>query len=142
MCNVRHRRGVWRITAFHQYNRYSFRFDKLLSSGMEPLYIRIADTLTDQIARGTLRAGDRVPSLRQLSAQQRVSMSTALQAYLWLESRGFLEARPQSGFYVRTPFANLIPEPQFEQAKTLPPAVGSQEVMSDVIESAGDPSNV
>src|SRR6476469_3986519 len=112
------------------------------SAGSAPLYVRIAETLTAQIARGTLRAGDRVPSLRQLSAQQRVSMSTALQSYLWLESRGYLEARPQSEFYVRTPFATLIPEPQFEDAKTRPPAVGSHAVMSDIIESAGDRRNV
>jgi DNA-binding transcriptional MocR family regulator len=107
-----------------------------------PLYIRIAENLTAQMARGTLRAGDRVPSLRQLSSQQRVSMSTALQAYLWLESRGYLEARPQSGFYVRTPFATLIPEPQFESAKTERPAVGSHAVLSDIMESASDRSNI
>ena len=57
-----------------------------------PLYVRIAETLAHQIARGTLRPGDRVPSLRDLSRQQRVSISTALQAYLWLETRGYLEA--------------------------------------------------
>src|SRR5947207_1245299 len=85
-----------------------------------PLYMQIAEKLSEQVARGALRAGDRVPSLRQLSSQQRVSISTALQAYLWLENRGYLEARPQSGFYVRTPFSKLIPEPQFEASKTPP----------------------
>ena len=82
-----------------------------------PLYIQIAEGLTHQVSRGALRPGDRVPSLRQLSRQQRVSLSTALQAYLWLENRGYIEARPQSGFYVRTPFSALIPEPQFEKKK-------------------------
>src|SRR2546430_14743219 len=85
-----------------------------------PLYLQIAESMTQQVARGALRPGDRVPSLRRLSRQRRVSMSTALQAYLWLESRGYLEARPQSGFYVRTPFSALIPEPQFESPKTQP----------------------
>src|SRR6184192_1922969 len=83
-----------------------------------PLYLQIAESMTQQVARGALRPGDRVPSLRRLSRQRRVSMSTALQAYLWLESRGYLEARPQSGFYVRTPFSALIPEPQFESQNT------------------------
>src|SRR5437867_2268844 len=58
-----------------------------------PLYLQIAESMTQQVARGALRPGDRVPSLRRLSRQRRVSMSTALQAYLWLESRGYLEAR-------------------------------------------------
>jgi DNA-binding transcriptional MocR family regulator len=107
-----------------------------------PLYVRIAENLTDQVARGALRPGDRVPSLRQISRQQRVSMSTALQAYLWLESRGYLEARPQSGFYVRAPFANLIPLPKFEDAKTAAPAVGTNAIWADILASASDTANV
>ena len=86
-------------------------------AGEAHLYVRIAETVTRQITQGALRPGDRVPSLRQLSSQQRVSVSTALQAYMWLERRGYLEARPQSGFYVRTPFSTLIPEPQFESVR-------------------------
>jgi DNA-binding transcriptional MocR family regulator len=107
-----------------------------------PLYVRIADSITQQVAVGALRPGDRVPSLRQLSRQQRVSMSTALQAYLWLETRGYLEARPQSGFFVRAPFATLIPEPQFEARATPPTVVGTRAILSDIMASAIDPANV
>jgi DNA-binding transcriptional MocR family regulator len=49
---------------------------------------------------GTLPAGSRVPSLRQISKQRQISLSSALQAYRLLEERGVLEARPQSVFYV------------------------------------------
>src|SRR5271167_4489200 len=85
-----------------------------------PLYVRIGETFTRQVATGVLRPGDRVPSLRKLGNEQGVSLSTALQAYLWLENRGYLEARPQSGFYIRTPFAKLIPEPQAESIQSQP----------------------
>src|SRR5437868_14121932 len=95
-----------------------------------PLYVQIANSLTHLMERGTLRAGDRVPSLRQLSRQRRVSLSTALQAYLWLENKGYLEARPQSGFYVRTPFATLIPEPHFEPEKTAPTQITTNHVQA------------
>jgi DNA-binding transcriptional MocR family regulator len=107
-----------------------------------PLYLRIADNLTQQVARGALRPGDRVPSLRRLSQQQRVSMSTALQAYLWLESRGYLEARPQSGFYVRAPFASLIPEPQYESASAQPAEMGPNAVLAEIMDSASDPAKI
>src|SRR5437899_12447346 len=68
-----------------------------------PLYLQIAESMTQQVARGALRPGDRVPSLRRLSRQRRVRMSTALQAYFWPGSPGQFEARPQSGLHVRAP---------------------------------------
>src|ERR1700741_3039564 len=95
-----------------------------------PLYVRIAEAFTRQVTTGVLRPGDRVPSLRKLSREQGVSLSTALQAYVWLENRGYLEARPQSGFYIRTPFAKLIPEPQFEAIPGTPAALGTHSVLS------------
>jgi DNA-binding transcriptional MocR family regulator len=107
-----------------------------------PLYMRIADGITQQMAVGALRPGDRVPSLRRLSQQHRVSLSTALQAYLWLETRGYLEARPQSGFYVRAPFAASIPEPQFEARTSQPTVVGTRAILADIMASASDPANV
>src|SRR5437899_11805851 len=107
-----------------------------------PLYVRIAETFTRQVAAGVLRPGDRVPSLRKLSNEQGVSMSTALQAYLWLENRGYLEARPQSGFYVRTPFSALIPEPQFESPKTQPKTVTTNAILAELMESANNPTNI
>ena len=66
-----------------------------------PLYHQLADQIHELIRAGTLRAGDRVPSVRRLSTQQRVSVSTVLQAYQRLEDIGVIEARPQSGYYVR-----------------------------------------
>jgi DNA-binding transcriptional MocR family regulator len=66
-----------------------------------PLYHQLADQIHELIRAGTLRAGDRVPSVRRLSGQQRVSVSTVLQAYQRLEDIGVIEARPQSGYYVR-----------------------------------------
>src|ERR1700690_3632547 len=107
-----------------------------------PLYLRIAEGVSRQVARGTLRPGDRVPSLRRISQQQRVSMSTALQAYLWLENRGYLEAPPQSGFYVGVHFSKMIPEPQFEAVKPKPMAIGTRAILADMIETANNPAHV
>ena len=66
-----------------------------------PLYHQLAEQIQQMIHAGTLRAGERVPSVRRLSTQERVSVSTVLQAYQRLEDAGVIEARPQSGYYVR-----------------------------------------
>ncbi|HEX4137007.1 MAG TPA: PLP-dependent aminotransferase family protein [Bryobacteraceae bacterium] len=115
---------------------------KPAARGTGPLYIQIAENLTRQIAVGALRPGDRAPSLRQLSREQRISISTALQAYLWLEDRGYLEPRPKSGFYVRTPFSALIPEPEAEFRTQRPATVDSAHVLTAMTEAARDPAHV
>jgi DNA-binding transcriptional MocR family regulator len=83
---------------------------RLVSRRMQsPLYIQLADSLEGMISRRSLRPGDRIPSVRQFSREQRVSVPTALSAYVLLETRGLIEARPKSGFYVRAREADAIP---------------------------------
>jgi len=72
------------------------------------LYERVAADVAELIARGTYRPGDRVPSVRELSRQLRVSINTVIEAYAQLENRRVIEARPQSGYYVSCP----LPEPE------------------------------
>jgi len=76
-----------------------------------PVYERLAGVLGGMIESRSLRAGDRMPSVRHFSSQHRVSVPTALRAYVTLETRGLIEARPKSGFYVRARQADLTPEP-------------------------------
>jgi DNA-binding transcriptional regulator YhcF (GntR family) len=65
------------------------------------LFEQVAARMRDAIHAGILAAGDRLPSVRELSQQERVSISTVLQAYQQLEAWDLVEARPQSGHYVR-----------------------------------------
>src|SRR5688500_9665008 len=83
------------------------------------LYQRVAERIEQMIAKGALKSGERVPSVRKLSGQQRVSVSTVLQAYSILESKGLIEARPQSGYYVR-PRAGRAPEPEASRGIAAP----------------------
>ena len=76
------------------------------------LYERVAHLVEKQIATGALRANDRIPSVRSMSRAAKVSVSTVVQAYVHLENIGLIEARPQSGFYVRPPDPRVVPEPR------------------------------
>ncbi len=82
-----------------------------------PLYRTLADRLEGMIGSNSLRPGDRMPSVRQFARQQRVSVPTAMHAYATLETRGLVEARPKSGFFVRASKADLVRAP-----KTVPSA--------------------
>ena len=76
------------------------------------LYEQIAAKVMRLIDKGTLRPGEKVPSVRKLSLKMGVSVSTVLQSYLLLEDRGMIEAKPQSGYYVRLRPRELPPEPK------------------------------
>lgn len=78
---------------------------------VSPLYLQVAGRIESMIEGGTFAPGERVPSVRKLSQQLSVSITTVLEAYRVLEDRALLEARPQSGYYVRTP-APRAPEPR------------------------------
>jgi len=72
-------------------------------------YIEVADRIETLIENGVMKVGDKLLSVRALSKEQGISLSTAFQAYYSLESKGLIEARPQSGYYVKfTP--KLYPE--------------------------------
>jgi DNA-binding transcriptional MocR family regulator len=80
-------------------------------------YERLAADLAGMISSGVLAHGDRLPSVRRLSQDRRVSVSTVVLALRQLEDRGLVEARPQSGYFVRRaippraePLARATPE--------------------------------
>lgn len=77
----------------------------------EPLYETIAANLSALIESGTLRHGDRMPSVRRAARQHKVSVTTAVQAYLSLENRGLIDARPRSGFFVKYRARRILQEP-------------------------------
>src|SRR5215468_12003389 len=105
-----------------------------------PLYLKVARQIEGQIRKGALRVGDKVPSIRGLKRQQGVSVSTVLQAYFWLENQGWIEPRPQSGFYVRVPFSQQVPEPEFQTSRSVPTEVGVGTLVDEVVNSIGDPT--
>lgn len=64
-------------------------------------YSEVAERIEMLIAKKVLKVGDKLLSVRALSKEQGISLSTAFQAYYLLESKGLIEARPQSGYYVK-----------------------------------------
>ena len=101
-----------------------------------PLYERVAERVQDLVDQGTLRPGERLPSVRKLHKQWHVSVSTVLQAYQILEARGVIEARPQSGHYVR-PAAPRAPLPRPEPAATGPIDLEDDDLMVRITMRAG-----
>ena len=63
-------------------------------------YKQLAKEYVQQIESGQLAIHSKMPSLRHFKQLHSVSMTTALNCYQYLESLGWLLAKPQSGYYV------------------------------------------
>ena len=93
-----------------------------------PMYEKFAQDLEEQVRSGTFPVGARIPSIRESSVQQGISFSTVLQAYQLLENRGVIEARPQSGYYVKPQAKKRAPEPDFQAIQGDPAKVSIDDV--------------
>nr|WP_319564881.1 PLP-dependent aminotransferase family protein [uncultured Rhodoferax sp.] len=102
----------------------------------QPLYQQLASHYRNAIHAGSLMPGDRMPSLRGLMRQHDVSLSTAMQLSRHLESEGWLEARPRSGYFVRRPLRSTlatVTEPRMNHTPDPAQYVGIHARVSDFV---------
>ncbi len=79
---------------------------------------QVAERIISLIENGVLKSGEKIPSLRNLSEQLNVSVNTVREAYWKLENRSYIEAVPQSGYYVRSEHAADAPAACSRPAQT------------------------
>ena len=96
------------------------------------LYQSLAEELRGAIHDGRLGAGSRLPSVRETARSRTVSINTVLAAYRQLEARGLVEARPQSGYFVRS---RLPAPPALALARKPPSAKPAAPAVLDRIEA-------
>lgn len=101
-------------------------------------YERLADFIVGMIDHGTLTPGMRLPSVRAISETHGLSISTVLQAYRWLEDRGVLVARPQSGFYVATTQGGTLALPSSSRPRTKASTVSISGAVTALLEHASN----
>ncbi|MDA8141398.1 MAG: PLP-dependent aminotransferase family protein [Desulfobacteraceae bacterium] len=102
-------------------------------------YLALAQTLESSIRDGTFRAGERLPSIRELHHKTRLSISTVYQALIELEKRGLIDPRPKSGYYVKPLLENILPSPQTRSPRVTPSKVTINNLAFAVLEAMGDP---
>lgn len=78
--------------------QFAFRLD--LHSGV-PVYRQIIDQVTGGMASGALKAGDQLPTVRQLAVDLAINPNTVVRAYSELEIRGVLDTQQGTGTFIR-----------------------------------------
>src|ERR1700749_2727853 len=77
--------------------RFLFALDQ--QSGV-PAYRQIIDQVLGGIAAGRLRAGDQLPTVRQLAVDLSINPNTVVRAYRELEIGGLLETHQGTGTFI------------------------------------------
>jgi DNA-binding transcriptional MocR family regulator len=111
---------------------------KKKTKSRELLYLKIADSLEQQINNDVLKVGDKLPSIRMICRQHGVSMSTAQFAYYELEAKSLIEPRPQSGFYVSNSFRKKLAMPGSSRPESKPAAKTVTDIIENSFSDAGE----
>ena len=80
-----------------------------------PIYAQLERALRAAIAAGRLRAGDQLPTVRQLAVELRVNANTVARVYAELERNGILETRRGVGSFVRASASEARPRHEHER---------------------------
>lgn len=67
-----------------------------------PIYQQLVQAIKEHILRGLLQPGDRLPSVRELSAQLRINPNTIQKAYQELERQKVTETLQSRGTFVNS----------------------------------------
>ena len=99
-------------------------------------YQHLANLLTERIEQGLYRHGEKLPSVRSLSQEHGVSISTVQQAYQVLESLQLITPQPRSGYFV-APQKALPPVPPMSRPVQRPVEITQWEQVLGYDELAG-----
>jgi len=89
------------------------------NSGGEPIYLQISEQIKSQILEGKLRAGEALPSMRNLATELRISFMTTKRAYEELEQDGYIESFTGKGSFVKGQNPQMYREEQLRRIETL-----------------------
>ena len=102
-----------------------------------PLYVSVAGSFESQIQNRSLKPGDKLPSVRELSRRLGISTATVVAAYGRLERHGAIVPRPKSGYYVAAQRPS-VPEPRIENKARPPTRVAIGDIVLEVQKTARD----
>jgi GntR family transcriptional regulator len=80
---------------------------KIDNASTRPIYQQIIDQIKRDIALGRLKAGEKLPTVRQLAVQLVLNPNTISKAYRQLETDGIIVTRPGAGAFVAELSSNL-----------------------------------
>jgi DNA-binding transcriptional MocR family regulator len=104
-----------------------------------PRYVAIADRLAHDIAAGRLKAGDRLPTHRELAWKLGVTVGTVTRAYAEAERRGLIGGEVGRGTFIRErggdtlPSVETNPDGFIDLARNFPPGWRDNREIAEIL---------
>ncbi len=76
---------------------------QILPGSDKPIYLQVAEQISEAIAKGQVVSGDRLPAVRKLAAELVINPNTVARAYSVLEQAGLVSTKTGSGTFVADP---------------------------------------
>lgn len=105
------------------------------------LYLNLAESISSRIEQGLYGPGERLPSVRTLSHEHGVSLTTVQQAYRVLECSGLVISRPRSGYFVPAD-RRVAPLPQMGRPILRPVNISQWDMVRELMRFDQSPSIV
>ncbi len=65
-----------------------------------PVYVQLVEQVQAHLARGNLKPGDQLPTVRQMAAELRINFNTVARAYRMLDEGGLISTQQGRGTYI------------------------------------------
>jgi GntR family transcriptional regulator len=95
-----------------------FRFRLDGSSGVPP-YLQLVHQVRQSLLLGYLRAGDRLPTVKDVAGDLAINPNTVVKAYRQLEHEGLAGGRPGQGTFITAAPVSAPPDAQEALRKSL-----------------------
>lgn len=96
----------------------------MIVQDLNPIYLKLADKVCDNILCGRYNEDERIPSVRDFAADHEVNPNTVMRAFDWLQQKGIIYNKRGMGYFVSPNALELISTVRKEQFKnTVLPSV-------------------
>ena len=86
-------------------------------SNPDPMYKQVTDQIINAIAQGSLKPGEKLPSVRNMVQELNISAITVKRAYADLEQGGYILSRAGLGTFVLEVDKNQLKEEKMQEIK-------------------------
>ena len=75
-------------------------FIEIEANSAVPIYLQLAQQIIEGVAKGSLKPGDSLPSVRAFAADLGMNMHTVNKAYHYLEEKEFIQIVQKKGVFI------------------------------------------